>query len=236
MAARRLSKAKMFSILSILTLFFATLNNYTSYAIGQPGLTMYVRADNTNTPNTPITEFYSGVCWQGGIANIDFQWGENGQGSCPVDYFTDFNVGYLKAPATGTIYFFNVSDDGFYMTINDSIVINDWEEQSAQNPNGYGSFKMKAGTVYTIKIWHHETVGDAWNQLFWSTTNDFATSVLVPNLNLATDSSYWGPTTSYCLFAGNSALAKNSMGQMKSNSAASLKSNGAGLCQNASTR
>jgi len=231
----RLQRSRIITILSFIFIF-STVVTAPSKAAGLPGLTMYVKYENTNTLDTPIQEFYSGVCWQGGIDNVNFTWGDGGQGACPTDFFTDFITGYIKAPATGNIYFYNISDDGFYLKINDIEVINDWEEQGVNNPNGQGSFYMNAGNVYSIKIWHHETGGGAWNQLFWNTKNDFGTSVLVPKSNLATDPTYWGSLISDCAFKGNSASAGNSTGTLNSKSPASTKSNGAGACQNSLTR
>lgn len=227
------SKIHLFALL-IAMLISLLPGTPSANASGNAGLTMYVRVEYTDTPNTLIEEFYSGDCWHGAISNINFQWGDGGQVLCPSDYFTDYIFGYLKAPSTGTIYFFNLSDDGFYLKLNETLVINDWEEQGVGDPNGQGSFYMTEGSIYSIKIWHHETGGGAWNQLFWSTTNDFSKSVLIPQANLATDPTYWGSTS--CTFKGNSALAKNTIGQSKSNSLNATNSKGAGACQNASNR
>ena len=231
----KLKLRQCISLISFTVIFLATFAPL-SNAAGQSGLTMYVRSDTTSTSDTLIQEFYSGICWQGGVSNINFQWGYGGQGSCPIDYFTDFITGYIKAPESGTIYFYDLSDDGFYLKINDTVVINDWEEQGVNSPNGQGSFKMIKDSIYSIKIWHHESEGGAWNQLFWNTKNDFASSSLVPNSHLATDPTYWVSIIQPCNFKGNSGYAYNSVGSAHSASSALSKSNGAGACQNAVSR
>ena len=87
--------------------------------------------------------------------------------------------GYIYVPGSGsqTLTFYNSSDDGFYMRINDQVVINDWQEQGANYYNGSGSITLTGGQYYALEAWYYENGGGASAQLFW---NQSGTIALVP--------------------------------------------------------
>lgn len=229
-------KVRFAAFISILVFFSLNIQSPAN-AAGQQGLSMVVRGNlNYNNVLPPYNDSinFDGKCLQDTVPNISFFWDYSSPGGCPVDNFTIYFNGFIKAPRSGTVYFYNQSDDGFYMTINDSTVINNWTDQSNGGPNASGSFQMIKDQIYSIKVWYYERSGGATVTLWWNTmTNSFGTAEIVPTQNFATDPTFWGPV---CSFKGNSGTASNSVGALKSSSPAALTSQGAGACQNAATR
>lgn len=87
--------------------------------------------------------------------------------------------GFIFVPGTGsqTLTFYNSSDDGFYMRVNNQVVINDWAEQGPTFYNGSGSITLTGGQYYPIEVWYYENGGGAASQLYWNQTGTIA---LVP--------------------------------------------------------
>lgn len=84
--------------------------------------------------------------------------------------------GHIFVPGTGsqTLTFYNSSDDGFYMRINNQVVINDWAEQGPMFYNGSGSITLTGGQYYAIEAWYYENGGGAAAQLYWNQTGSIA--------------------------------------------------------------
>ena len=80
--------------------------------------------------------------------------------------------GYIYVPGTGsqTLTFYNSSDDGFYMRINNQVVINDWQEQGNAYYNGSGVITLTGGQYYLLEAWYYENGGGAVAQLYWNQT------------------------------------------------------------------
>ena len=224
------------TILTVTTTIIQSPANASSFA----GLNIRVRGNidgnfSSLPPYSDTINFF-GTCLSDVVPNVNFDWGGGGPAYCPSDFFTTYFYGYIKSPVTGTVNFYEVADDGFYLEIGGQSVISDWELQGFDNPNGSGSIALQQNQVYPIRIWHYEYGGGAGVKLFWNTSkNDFSSAVIVPNSALATDSSYWG-VTEICGYKGNSLNAKNAIGSAKSASPATSKSNGVGVCQNAASR
>ena len=87
--------------------------------------------------------------------------------------------GYIYVPGSGsqTLTFYNSSDDGFYMKINNQLVINNWAEQGNNYYNGSGSITLTGGQYYTLEAWYYENGGGAVAQLYWNQSGSIA---LVP--------------------------------------------------------
>lgn len=195
-------KRKLLAVFtSILLTNFSMLNPATAFSL--PGLNMVVRGDINligTIPPYSNDQIFSGLCLAGGtVDNIDFNWGNGGPCNGIIDYFTTYFYGYLKAPITGKIYFFDQSDDGFYMTLDDEKVISDWELQGVQSPNGSGNIDLVKDHIYSIKVWNYENQGGAAANLFWNTSNDFSGASIVPKACFSTDGTVWSGTCS--LFA-----------------------------------
>jgi hypothetical protein len=78
--------------------------------------------------------------------------------------------GYILWPGSGskTVQFYDRSDDGFHLTINNTVVINNWQEQGPSNYNGSGSITLQGGQYYPVEIWWYENGGGAVLQLNWN--------------------------------------------------------------------
>ncbi len=135
-------------------------------------------------PNMPYygtgTLTYPTVLSSGTVTSINHNWGggyvlNSGRAEqVLVKYW-----GYIYVPGTGpqTLTFYNSSDDGFYMRINDQVVINDWQEQGQSYYNGSGAITLTGGQYYAIEAWYYENGGGAAAQLFWNQSGAIA---LVP--------------------------------------------------------
>jgi MBG domain (YGX type)/PA14 domain len=145
--------------------------------------TLGVNADNTYQSNSPPSAFTSGTCLTGTGFLVNIVWNADTSpgGSCNADNWDTYATGYIRAltSAAQTMYFCDLSDDGFYLKINNTVVINNWVNQGGKSDgtcNGRGSFSFAANTAYTIEAFHHETGGGAEMILKWGTTNSTSAS------------------------------------------------------------
>ncbi len=121
---------------------------------------------------------YPTVLSSGTVSSIDYQWGsgyvlDSGRNERVLVNF----YGYIDIPTAGTYSFYNASDDGFYMKIDGSVVISDWQEQGTSYYNGSGSKYFASAGKYYIDVWYYENGGGATARLYWNQTGSIA---LVP--------------------------------------------------------
>jgi hypothetical protein len=113
--------------------------------------------------------YYGTVLSSGTVSSINHLWGsgyvlDSGRNErVIVNYY-----GYIDIPASGTYYFYNASDDGFYMKIDGSVVISDWQEQGTAYYNGSGSKYFASAGKYYIDVWYYENGGGATSRLYWN--------------------------------------------------------------------
>lgn len=162
------------------------------YADGVAGLDYIVYAAGGATPsrNTNGTVLSAGVS-----TSLNYDWGGgvvmgSGRADGVIIHFTG-SILWPGSSGSKTITFYDRSDDGFYMSIDNTIVINNWVEQGPNNFNGSGTITLTAGQVYAIDVWWYENGGGAVLQLDWNIGNGI---VVVPSNNLATSSSFFVPT------------------------------------------
>ena len=102
---------------------------------------------------------------------ISFDWGDGSPfPGFPVDNFSVRWTGELKAPETGDFLIDIVSDDGVRFFINDSLMINDWNDHAAQS----NKFKIhfEKDKSYKIKLEYYEHGGSALVELGWQLQNN----------------------------------------------------------------
>lgn len=135
-------------------------------------------------PNTPYygtgTLTYPTVLSSGTVTSINHNWGGGSVlNSGRAEQVLVKYWGYLYVPGTGsqTLTFYNSSDDGFYLRVNNQAVINDWQEQGNSFYNGSGSVTLTGGQYYPIEVWYYENGGGAVSILYW---NQSGTIDLVP--------------------------------------------------------
>lgn len=137
----------------------------------QQGVTMTVYAGSPlglvpweTTPDLP-------VCYSAVVPNIDFDWGGNPAAEgCPYDFFLVNFTGWLTVPESGQWEFLNWSDDGWRMTLDGVLTIDDWNFHGCgghwSGPNeGYS--QLVAGQSYALDIWMFEWGGGACARLWY---------------------------------------------------------------------
>ena len=129
-------------------------------------------------PSTPFygtgTLYYPTVLSTGTVTSINHNWGSgNILNSGLSERVIVKYWGLIYVPGTGysqTLTFYNYSDDGFYLKINNTVVIDDWQEQGGTLYNGSGSITLAGGQYYNIEVWYYENSGDAAAGLYWIQT------------------------------------------------------------------
>jgi hypothetical protein len=117
----------------------------------------------------------------GTVSSIYHNWGsgvvlDSGRSQQVMVHF----YGYITIPDTGSqdIQFYLRADDGVYMKLDDTVVINDWQEQSAGNWNYVSTDQtLTGGQTYYIDMWWYENGGGASVKLYWDQSGSVA---LVP--------------------------------------------------------
>ena len=117
------------------------------------------------------------VCYSAVVPNIDFQWdgGPVAEG-CPVNFFMVHFEGWLTVPESGQWEFLNWSDDGWYMTLDGVLTLDDWNFHGCgghwSGPNeGYS--QLVAGQSYALDIWMFEWGGGACARLDYGSPSGY---------------------------------------------------------------
>jgi hypothetical protein len=130
----------------------------------------------------------------GTVSSINHNWGsgvvlDSGRNERVIVHF----YGYLTVPGTGSqsVTFYLQADDGVYMKLDSTVVINDWQEQGAGTWNYVStSQSLTGGQTYYVDMWWYENGGDASAKLYWNQTGSVA---LVPASTYSTTA----PTPTY---------------------------------------
>ena len=170
-------------------IFITAVITFSWINISQADLYYNTYAGTGAYPSTPFygsgTLYYPTVLSTGTVTSINHNWG----GGNVLDSGLSERVivkywGYIYVPGSGsqTLTFYNYSDDGFYMKINDTVVINDWQEQAPNYYNGSGSITLTGGQYYAIEVWYYENGGGAASVLYW---NQSGSTAVVPTSSYA---------------------------------------------------
>jgi hypothetical protein len=177
------------------------------FSQGDPyGLNYVAYASTGATPARPGGP----VIQTGTVPNLDYDW-QTG----PVLDLVRFNpapspndtnlveinfTGYILWPGTSgtgtkTVTFYTYTDDGFQLSINNTLYIDNWIEQGPILYNTSMAITLNAGQVYTFNAWWYENAGGAAVRLFWNTGDGQGIRV-VPNSALGTTPYSWSPSIS----------------------------------------
>jgi hypothetical protein len=89
-------------------------------------------------------------------------------------------TGYITWPGTTgqqtTVYFGVAADDGVFMNIDGTNVIQDWQQQGTATWNATGSLTKTAGQQYEFTVWMYEWGGGAALDINYCMTNSYSTS------------------------------------------------------------
>src|SRR5210317_1475087 len=114
----------------------------------------------------------------GTVSQLNYNWGsgyvlDSGRNERVIVHF----YGYITIPGTGSqdIQFYLYADDGVYMKLDDTVVINDWQEQGAGTWNYVSTDQtLTGGQTYYIDMWWYENGGGAAVKLYWDQTGSVA--------------------------------------------------------------
>jgi len=114
----------------------------------------------------------------GTVSSINHSWGsgyvlDSGRNERVIVHF----YGYLTVPGTGSqnVTFYLQADDGVYMKLDNTVVINDWQEQGAGTWNYVStSQSLTGGQTYYVDMWWYENGGGASVKLYWNQTGSVA--------------------------------------------------------------
>ena len=126
--------------------------------------------------------YYGTVLSTGTVTSLNYNWGsgvvlDSGRNERVIVNF----YGYITIPDTGSqdIQFYLYADDGVYMKIDGTVVINDWNEQAPGTWNYVSTDQtLTGGQTYYIDAWWYENGGGAAFKLYWDQTGSVA---LVPS-------------------------------------------------------
>ena len=122
------------------------------------------------TPDLP-------VCYSAVVPNIDYDWGGAPPAEgCPGDFFLVNFTGWLTVPESGQWEFLNWSDDGWRMTLDGVLTLDDWNFHGCgghwSGPNeGYS--QLVAGQSYALDIWMFEWGGGACARLDYGSPSGY---------------------------------------------------------------
>ena len=136
-----------------------------------PGLTadVYTGINRYGNPPQKSDTAYT-KCKTVSVSNIQANWGNGDILGCGSDYIMIHYHGYITYSTTTKVYFQNQADDGFYMSINSTQVINDWSLKGC-GANSTGMFSFTGGKSYPIDAWFYEWTGGACSTLYYKPLN-----------------------------------------------------------------
>jgi hypothetical protein len=117
------------------------------------------------------------VCNTSIVPNINFDVGGGVVADCQQDFVLIHWYGYITIPVDGEITFQSMADDGFWMSIDGNVVIDNWTLKGCSGNAGTHTFE--SGVSQKIDIWWYEYGGGACNQLYYSDNLTFVN--LVPD-------------------------------------------------------
>jgi len=133
-------------------------------------------------PGNGGTLYYGTVLSTGTVSQLNYNWSggyilDSGRSDRVIVNF----YGYITIPDTGSqaIQFYLYADDGVYMKIDGTVVINDWNEQGGATWNYVSTDQtLTGGQTYYIDAWWYENGGGASFKLYWDQSGSVA---LVPS-------------------------------------------------------
>jgi hypothetical protein len=107
------------------------------------------------------------------VETIDKNWGGGDIEGCGGDFVMIHYTGFLTVPKTDNYEFHAMVDDGWYMTLDDIVINDNWVLKGC---GGWWSqpIELEAGRSYRLDAWMYEYGGDACNQLLYMDSQTWA--------------------------------------------------------------
>lgn len=121
------------------------------------------------------------ICGERIDSQLDFDWAAGGPYSGITNNFSALWTGKIIIPFNGTYSFTAEFDDGIRLIIDDTIVLNDWDNVGAEYATT-GTATLTAGE-HSIRIDYNENTGNASCKLYWGgclNTEIIPSSQLIP--------------------------------------------------------
>ena len=97
------------------------------------------------------------------VANMNFDVGGDVVAECQADFVLIHYSGYLTLDRTGLVSLQSWADDGFYLTLDDQVVIDDWSLKGCSGSSAL--IGVTAGVSMKLDAWFYEYGGGACNIL-----------------------------------------------------------------------
>ena len=98
------------------------------------------------------------------VSNMNFDVGGDVVADCQADFVLIHYSGYLTLDRTGLVSLTSWADDGFYLTLNDQVVIDDWRLKGCSGSTAI--IAATAGVSMKLDAWWYEYGGGACNILY----------------------------------------------------------------------
>jgi hypothetical protein len=116
-------------------------------------------------------------------STVDFDWhGGSPAASIPTNHFAASWSGEIEIPATGAYNFYTLSDDGVRLTINGSLIIDDFDLHSATQDMGSYPTPLNAGDHVSVQLDYFEATGNASIKLYYE--SGWVTKQIIPQSRL----------------------------------------------------
>jgi outer membrane biosynthesis protein TonB len=108
------------------------------------------------------------------VDNIDKDWGGGNVEGCGDEFVMIHYTGFITVPTTDNYEFLAQADDGWYMTIGNTVVNDNWVLKGC---GGWWSqpIALEGGKSYPIDAWFYEYGGGACNQLLYINSQTWST-------------------------------------------------------------
>ena len=149
-------------------LTFIPILTFTPTAQAEPlqglGVDVYTY-DSSSLPERQAYTVCEGESVWTSVPNIDADWGGDIVAGCQADFVLIHYTGYLISPKSGDITFQSWADDGFFFSLDDMPVIDDWFPKGCSGSSA--TVPMVANQPYKFDAWWYEYGGGACNRLYW---------------------------------------------------------------------
>ena len=160
--------SRLTKLLFVLFLTFIPILTFTPTAQAEPlqglGVDVYTY-DSSSLPERQAYTVCEGESVWTSVPNIDVDWGGDIVAGCQADFVLIHYTGYLISPKSGDITFQSWADDGFFFSLDDMPVIDDWFPKGCSGSSA--TVPMVANQSYKFDAWWYEYGGGACNRLYW---------------------------------------------------------------------